>query len=88
MPINEGRADPLEAGGVRRVLPCALVELIAQGYGPVQQPAVRGPEGIGERVEGVAPLLEPMELGGHLIKGAVRIAGAVLELLSPTRQDL
>jgi hypothetical protein len=29
-----------------------------------------------------------MELGGHLIKGAVLIAGAVLELLSPTRQDL
>jgi hypothetical protein len=29
-----------------------------------------------------------MELGGHLIKGVVLIAGAVLELLSPTRQDL
>jgi riboflavin synthase alpha subunit len=29
-----------------------------------------------------------MELGGHLIKGTVLIAGAVLELLSPTRQDL
>jgi riboflavin synthase alpha subunit len=29
-----------------------------------------------------------MELGGHLIKGAVLIAGAVLELLSPTNQDL
>jgi hypothetical protein len=29
-----------------------------------------------------------MELGGHLIKGAVLIAGAVLVLLSPTRQDL
>jgi riboflavin synthase alpha subunit len=28
-----------------------------------------------------------MELGGHLIKGAVLIAGAVLELLSPTSQD-
>jgi riboflavin synthase alpha subunit len=29
-----------------------------------------------------------MELGGHLIKGAVLIAGAVLELLSPTSRDL
>jgi hypothetical protein len=28
-----------------------------------------------------------MELGGHLIKGAVLIAGAVLELLSPTSRD-
>jgi hypothetical protein len=35
IPIDEGRADSLEAGGVRRVLPCALVELIAQGHGPV-----------------------------------------------------
>jgi hypothetical protein len=87
IPIDEGRADPLEAGGVRRVLPCALVELIAQGHGPARQPAVRGPEGVGERVEGVAPLPELMELGGHLIKGAVLIAGAVLELLSPTSQD-
>jgi riboflavin synthase alpha subunit len=29
-----------------------------------------------------------MELDGHLIKGAVLIAGTVLELLSPTSQDL
>jgi hypothetical protein len=28
-----------------------------------------------------------MELGGHLIEGAVLLAGAVLELLSPTSQD-
>jgi hypothetical protein len=28
---------------VRRVLPCALMELIAQGHGPVRQPAVWGP---------------------------------------------
>jgi hypothetical protein len=62
--------------------------LIAQGHGPVRQPAVRGSDGVGERVEGVAPLLELMELGGRLIKGVVLIAGAVLELLSPTRQDL
>jgi hypothetical protein len=87
IPIDEGRTDPLEAGGVRWVLPCALVELIAQGHGPIRQPAIRGPEGVGESVEGVAPLPELMELGSHLIKGAVLIAGAVLELLPPTSQD-
>jgi hypothetical protein len=63
------------------------MELIAQGYGPVRQPAVRGPEGVGERVEGVAPLPELAELGVHLVEGAVLVAGAALELLSPTRQN-
>jgi hypothetical protein len=87
IPVDEGRADSLMAGGVRRILPCALVELIAQGHGPVRQPAVRGPEGVGKLVEGVSPLPELMVLGGHLIKGTVLIAGAVLELLSPTSQD-
>jgi hypothetical protein len=72
---------------MRRVLPCALVELIAQGHGPIRQSAVRGPEGVGERIKGVAPLPELMELGGHLIEGAVLLAGAVLELLSPTSRD-
>jgi riboflavin synthase alpha subunit len=28
-----------------------------------------------------------VELGGHLVKGAVLVASAVLELLSPTSQD-
>jgi hypothetical protein len=28
IPIDEGCADPLKGGGVRRVLPCALMELI------------------------------------------------------------
>jgi hypothetical protein len=73
---------------VRRVLPCALVKLIAQGHGPVRQPALRGPQGVGKRVEGVAPLLELAELGAHLVKGAVLVAGAVLKLLSPTSQNL
>jgi hypothetical protein len=63
------------------------MELIAQGHGPVRQPAVRGPEGVGERVEGVAPLPEPVELGVHLIEGTVIVAGAALELLSPTSQN-
>jgi hypothetical protein len=63
------------------------MELIAQGHGPVRQPAVRSPEGVGERVEGVAPLPELVELGGHLVKSVVLVAGAVLELLSPTSQD-
>jgi riboflavin synthase alpha subunit len=28
-----------------------------------------------------------VELGGHLVKGAVLVAGAVLELLSPTSRN-
>jgi hypothetical protein len=87
IPVDEGCADPLEARGSRRVLPCALMELIAQGHGPVRQPVVRGPEGVGERVEGVAPLPKLVELGVHLIEGAVLVAGAALELLSPTSQN-
>jgi hypothetical protein len=63
------------------------MELIAQGHGPVRQPAVRGPEGVGERVEGIAPLPELVELGVHLVEGAVLVAGAALELLSPTSQN-
>jgi hypothetical protein len=88
IPVDEGCANPLESGGVRRVLPCALMELIAQGHGPVRQPAVQGPQGIGEPVEGVAPLPELAELGAHRVKGAVLVAGAELELLSPTSQNL
>jgi hypothetical protein len=61
--------------------------LIAQGHGPVRQPAVQGPEGVGERVEGAASLQELVELGVHLVEGAVLIAGAALELLSPTSQN-
>jgi hypothetical protein len=63
------------------------MELIAQGHGPVRQPAIRGPEGVGKRAEGVAPLPELVELGVHLVEGAVLVAGAALELLSPTSQN-
>jgi hypothetical protein len=63
------------------------MELIAQGHGPVRQPVVRGPEGVGEGVEGVAPLPELVVLGVHLVEGAVLVAGAALELLSPTGQN-
>jgi hypothetical protein len=45
--VDEGCADPLEARGTRRVLPCALMEFIAQGHGPVRQPAIRSPKGVG-----------------------------------------
>jgi hypothetical protein len=48
----------------------------------------RSPQGIGERVKGVASLPELAELGAHLIEGATLAAGAVLELLSPTSRDL
>jgi hypothetical protein len=64
--------------------PRALGEFVAQDHGPVRQPAVRGPEGIGERVESVASLPELVELGVHPIKGVVLVMGAALELLSPT----
>jgi hypothetical protein len=63
------------------------MELIAQGHGPVRQPAVRGPEGVGEHVEGVAPLPELVELSVHLVEDAVLVTGAALELLSPTGQN-
>jgi hypothetical protein len=63
------------------------VELIAQDHGPVRQPAIRGPEGVGECIEGVAPLPELVELSGHMIEGAVLVAGTALELLSPTSQN-
>jgi hypothetical protein len=64
------------------------VEFIVQGHGPVRQPAVRSPEGVGKRVEGTASLPELVELGVHPIEGAVLFAGAALELLSPTSQNL
>jgi hypothetical protein len=86
IPVDESCADPLEARGTRRVLPRALMELITQGHGPVRQPAVRSPEGVGERVEGAASLPELVELGVHPVEGAVLVAGAALELLSPTSQ--
>jgi hypothetical protein len=63
------------------------MELITQGHGPVRQPAVRGPEGVGERVEGDASLSELVELNVHLVEGTVLVAGAALELLSPTSQN-
>jgi hypothetical protein len=36
IPIDEGRANPLEGGGARCVLPFALLELITQGHNPVR----------------------------------------------------
>jgi hypothetical protein len=63
------------------------VKLIAQGHGPIREPAIRGPESVGERVEGITPLPELAELGGLLVEGAVLVAGAALELLSPTSQN-
>jgi hypothetical protein len=63
------------------------VKLIAQGHGPIREPAIRGPEGVGERVEGITPLPEPVELSVHLVEGAVLVTGAALELLSPTSQN-
>jgi hypothetical protein len=85
--INEGHANPLEGGGARRVLPFTLLELVAQGLSPVRQPAIRGPQGVSKRVEGAAPLPQLAKLGAHLVKGAILVAGAMLELLPPTDRN-
>jgi hypothetical protein len=74
-------------GGGRRGLPFALQELVAQGLSPVRQPAVWGPQGICERVEGIALLPELAELGTHPVKDAILVAGAILELLPPTDRN-
>jgi hypothetical protein len=86
IPLDEGRANPLEGGGARRGLPFALLELVAQGLCPVRQPAVWRPQGLCERDEGITLLLETAEFGAHLVKGAIFVACAMLELLPPTDQ--
>jgi hypothetical protein len=58
-----------------------------QSLCPVRQPAVPGPQGLGERVESVALLLELAELSAHLIEGAVPVAGAELQPLSPADKN-
>jgi hypothetical protein len=64
-----------------------LQELVTQGLRPVRQPAILGPQGLCERVEGVTLLPELAELDTHLVEGAILVAGAVLELLPPTDQN-
>jgi hypothetical protein len=85
--VNEGCANPLDGGGTRCSLPLLLQELVAQGLRPVRQPAVLGPQGLRERVEGVTLFPELAELGTHLVEGTVLVAGAVLELLLPTNRN-
>jgi hypothetical protein len=57
--------------------------MISQGFRPVRQPPVVGPQGLDEGVESVALLLEPVELGAHLVDGAIHVPGADLQLLPP-----
>jgi hypothetical protein len=64
-----------------------LQKLVAQGLCPVRQPAVLGPQGLREHVECVTLNPELAELGTHLVKGVVLVAGAVLEPLPPTDQN-
>jgi hypothetical protein len=87
IPLDEGRANPLEGGGARRGLPFALLELVAQGLRPVRQRAIWRPQGLRERDEGVTLFLETAELGAHLVKGAILVAGAMLELLPPADRN-
>jgi hypothetical protein len=58
VPVDEGRANPLDGGGARRGLPLQLQELVAQGLRPVCQPAIPGPQSLRKGVEGVALLPE------------------------------
>jgi hypothetical protein len=53
----------------------------------VRKPAIRGPQGVGERVEGIAPLPETAKLSTHLVERAILVTGAMLELLSPADQN-
>jgi hypothetical protein len=64
-----------------------LQELVVQGLRLVRQPAVLGPQGLREGVEGVTLLPELAELGTHLVEGTVLVTGAVLELLPPTDRN-
>jgi hypothetical protein len=64
-----------------------LQELVAQGFRPVRQPTVLGPQGLRKRAEGVTLLLELAKLGAHLVEGAILVAGSALELLPPTDQN-
>jgi hypothetical protein len=68
-------------------LPLQLQELVAQSLCPIRQPAVPGPQGPGERVEGVPLLPELEELSAHLVEGAVPVAGTELQLLPPADKN-
>jgi hypothetical protein len=69
-------------------LPLQLQELVTQGLRPVRQPAIRGPQGLGEGVESVTLLPELAELSAHLVEGVVPVAGVELQLLPPANKIL
>jgi hypothetical protein len=48
---------------------------------------VWGLQGACERVEGITLLLEMAKLSTHLVKCAILVEGAMLELLPPTCQN-
>jgi hypothetical protein len=85
--VDEGRANRLNGVGARCGLPLQLQELVAPSLCPVRQPAVPGPQSLGEGVESVALLSELVELSAHLVKGAVPFAGTELQLLPPTDKN-
>jgi hypothetical protein len=61
--------------------------VVSRGFHPVRQPAVADSQGLDEGVEGVALLLEPAELGAHLVEGAASVPGADLQLLPSANED-
>jgi hypothetical protein len=86
IPVDERRADLLDGGDTLRGPALQLQEVVSQGFRPVRQPPVVGPQGLDEGVEGVALLLQPAELGAHLVEGAVSVPGANLQLLPSTNE--
>jgi hypothetical protein len=87
IPVDESRADHLDGGGTLWGLALQLQEVVPQDFRPVRQPAVTSPQGLVKGIEGVALLLKPAELEAHLVKGAVPVMGADLQLPPSANKD-
>jgi hypothetical protein len=77
VPVHECRFHPLDRGDVLRSLGIQLWELVPQGFRPVHQPPVGGPQGLDEGVEGVVLPPVPAELGVQPVEGAVSLPGPI-----------
>jgi hypothetical protein len=81
--VHERSLHPLNRGYVLHSLGVQLRGLIPQGFRPVHQPPVRGPQGLDEGVKGVVLLSVPAELGIQPVESAVSLPGPTLQFLSP-----
>jgi hypothetical protein len=61
--------------------------LVLQGFCPVHQPPVVGPQGFDEGVEGVVLLPVPARLGVQLVEDAVPLPSPTLQLLLPADKE-